>query len=71
MAREMAAPAAAAPTTAPSLRDWLEDSGLLWDRLTPDQVRRYLVERDGLTPAEASDYVWSLRGTQAGALMRW
>lgn len=55
----------------PTNAEWLESVGLQWDRMTPRQVRFYLMESDGLSAAEADAYIEGLRDTEAGSLMLW
>ncbi len=55
----------------PTNIEWAESEGLLWDRNTPQQVRQYLIDKEGMPPAEAFAYVEGLRGTTAGSLMLW
>ncbi|WP_156434366.1 hypothetical protein [Mycobacterium sp. IS-1590] len=55
----------------PANVEWAESAGLLWDRMTPQEVAAYLVDRRGLSAGEAAAHVDSLRGTEAGSLMLW
>lgn len=70
MARLAARPTVEAARV-PSAIEWLESAGLLWDRMTPRQVKLYLMEHDGLSATEAEAYVEALRDTEAGSLMLW
>ncbi|KRD04951.1 hypothetical protein ASE48_20130 [Mycobacterium sp. Root265] len=51
---------------------WLEQWGLLWEGMTPNQIRRWLMERESMDPAEAFAYVGRLReDPEAARGIRW
>lgn len=58
-------------TSAETLDEWFEGTGLLFEYKTPQQVREYLMRERGMDAAEAFAYVEGLRGTDAGHLMTW